>query len=292
MVETRNTIRGLDTGQLSQLNRLDTSRNQETKFEMIKSVKNQQRNANSNESTNANENGRRLSPVNNQRESQIQNETTTRRVQFQEDVMMEEVFDQERAKQSEKKGISIEIEMNPESEAQECAITIVTVAEQLLKKWTMKKVIDGVYGVNGNLIKAQYEKIDKWAIEPKIVKKNKYVAVELIMDVKSKESVFKLYQHVKEYCNTHKIRLSARNTKLEYTKRVGFLTGPCLKIAAPKRYIEELNKYLGLEEEDGIIDIKKKFTFERGSRSKVLMICVIESKSKEADELLCTIRSP
>ena len=182
--------------------------------------------------------------------------------------------------------------MNPESEAQECAITIVTVAEQLLKKWTMKKVIDGVYGVNGNLIKAQYEKIDKWAIEPKIVKKNKYVVVELIMDVKSKESVFKLYQHIKDYCNTHKIRLSARNTKLEYTKRVGFLTGPCLKIAAPKRYIEELNKYLGLEEEDGIIDVKKKFTFERGSRSKVLVICVIESKAKEADELLCAIRSP
>ena len=48
--------------------------------------------------------------------------------------MMEEVYDQERAKQSEKKGISIEIEMNLESEDQACAITIVTVAEQLLKK--------------------------------------------------------------------------------------------------------------------------------------------------------------
>ena len=56
MVETRNAIKGLDTGQLSELNRLEVSQNQGTKLEMLKSVKNQQNNANFNGATNAEDN--------------------------------------------------------------------------------------------------------------------------------------------------------------------------------------------------------------------------------------------
>jgi len=289
MVGARNTIKGLDTGQISEINRLDKANNEGTKLEMLKSVKNQQSNERMKEVTNAMENVNRINNVEQHQEEQGATTNMTA-VRFHEDTIMEEAIDQRKVKYGEKKGISIEIEMEVESDEQTCAITIVTVAETLLKEWKQNKVIDGVLSLNGRLMKNKFEKVEQWAIAPKIVKKKKHVAVEMILELQSKESVFNLYQNQKEYCEKHKIRLSARNTRLEYTKRVGFLIGPCLKFASPRRYIEEINNYLDLEE--GVVEVKKKYTFERGSRSKVLVICVIESKAKEVDELLCLIKSP
>ena len=40
------------------------------------------------------------------------------------------------------------------------------------------------------------------------------------------------------------------------------------------------------------MDVKKQTTFERESRSKVLVICVIELKANEIDELLCFLKYP
>jgi len=290
MVETRNAIKGLDTGQLSELNRLEVSQNQGTKLEMLKSVKNQQNNANFNGATNAEDNVTVFNINDSQSRLQEVNEEMTRSVQFHEEVIMKDRMNQESQKQTGKKGLSIEIEMAPDSDDQACAVEIATAAEQLITRWKEKKVIDGVYGINGQVMKTKFDKIQKWAIQPKIVRKSKHVAVELIIDVKSSESAFKLFQHEKEYCQHNKIRVGARNTKLEYTKRVGFLTGPCLKIASPKKYIDDLNKYCGIE--DGMIDVKKKFTYAKGSRSRVLVVLVIESKAKEINELLCMIKSP
>ena len=42
---------------------------------------------------------------------------------------------------------------------------------------------------------------------------------------------------------------------MEYAKKVGFLIGPCFKLASLKQYINELNERLITEE--GSIDVKK-----------------------------------
>ena len=77
---------------------------------------------------------------------------------------------------------------------------------------------------------------------------------------------------------------------IEYAKRVGFSTCLYVKIASPKQYIKELNKYLEIDK--GLIDVKKETKFERGSRSKLLVIYIIELKVKEIDKLLYLLKSP
>ena len=41
-----------------------------------------------------------------------------------------------------------------------------------------------------------------------------------------------------------------------------------------------------------MIDAKKRNTYENGSRSKILSVYVIESETKEVDEILCLMKSP
>jgi len=37
-----------------------------------------------------------------------------------------------------------------------------------------------------------------------------------------------------------------KNTKMEHTKKIGFLVGSNIQLASPKRYVEELNEMLSL----------------------------------------------
>ena len=77
---------------------------------------------------------------------------------------------------------------------------------------------------------------------------------------------------------------------MEHAKTIGFLVGMCVKLATPKCYINELSDHLTSKNE--AIDIKKRFTHEHGSRSKVLIVHAIEPEAKEIDEMLCNLRSP
>ena len=289
MVETRNTMRGLDTGQLSSLNRLETSKKHQTKLEVLKSAKNQRSNDKKNETANDEDKVVIEDQPNEQRNDHHEKKDEIKTVRFQEDEMSVEEDKEQADKMSRKKGLSIEIVMEMGSNDETCSVTVATVAEQLLYKWTKKKVIEGVYGIKKQLIKENYEEVEEWAIAPKIVRNNKVVRVEILADVETDKSAFKLYQYEKEYCETHNIKIGARNTIMEYTKRIGFLTGPCVKIASPKQYIKELNNHLKIQE--GIIDVRKKWTYENGSRSKVLVVNAIESKADEINESLCSMNS-
>jgi len=289
MVGTRSTIKGLDTGQLSNLNKLDISSKQKTVLELLKSTKNQANNSKISEATNDGEEESMEEQWNEQDEEPSEREQD-RTVRFNDEIMTEEVNQNHSTQMINKKGLSIEVVMEKDSSEKSCSITIVHAVEQLLMKWTEMEAIQGVYGKKNELIKEDYEDVEGWAIAPKIVKKPKLVLVEMIIDVETMESAYKLYQAQKEYCDKHKIRVSARNTIMEYTKRVGFLTGPSVKISSPKRYIEELEQYLQIEQ--GTIDVKKKYTYDKGHRSKVLVINAIESKAKEVNEMLCLMKSP
>ena len=96
---------------------------------------------------------------------------------------------------SEKKGLSIEIQMDPECDLSMCAGTIMHITEILITQWTKNKVIDGVYDTNGGLMNEKYDDLDKWAMEPRIIMKKKYVSVETILEVHTSASAHALYQH-------------------------------------------------------------------------------------------------
>ena len=103
--------------------------------------------------------------------------------------------------------------------------------------------------------------------------------------MKTEASAFNLYCSQKEYCDDKKIKVSTKNTILEYTNKIGYLSDTYVKLASPKYYIDDLKEKLQIDE--GLIDIKKEFTYEKGKRSKVLSVYAITSAAKEINEKLC-----
>ena len=63
---------------------------------------------------------------------------------------------------------------------------------------------------------------------------------------------------------------------MEHVKKIGFIVGTYAKIASLKYYIIELSTILGITKK--VIDIKKGFTYEKGLRSKVLVVYAVEKK--------------
>ena len=68
------------------------------------------------------------------------------------------------------------------------------------------------------------------------------------------------------------------------------MSGTYVQLASPEYHIDEIIKEMKLQ--DCSIDIKKQFTYEHYSRSKVLSIYAIQDEADEIDEVLCNIQSP
>ena len=161
MVETRNTMRGLDTGQLSSVNRLETSKKHQTKLEVLKSAKNQQSNDKNNETANDEENVVMIDQSNVQQNDQRENKNDSKKVSFQEEVTIAEENNDQSENQSIKKGLAIEVVMETGSSDQSCAVTVVHAAEQLLNKWTKMNVIEGVHSIEKKVIRENYNKVEE-----------------------------------------------------------------------------------------------------------------------------------
>jgi hypothetical protein len=100
--------------------------------------------------------------------------------------------------------------------------------------------------------------------------------------VQTNESAYSLYYKEKDYCDKHYIHVSSKNTKIEYTNRIGYLTGIYVKIASPKYYIKDIKEKLNITEK--LIDVKKEFIYEKGKYSKVLMVYATENDADQINE--------
>ena len=74
---------------------------------------------------------------------------------------------------------------------------------------------------------------------------------------------------------------------MEYTKRIRFLTGSYVRIVSPVYYLLDIKKKLKIG--TGIIEVKKEYTYERGERSKVLMVYAIESLAQQIDKMFSNL---
>ena len=119
--------------------------------------------------------------------------------------------------------------MEPECDLSTCAGTIMHITEVLLTQWTKNKVIDVVYDISGGIINVndKYEYLDNWAIEPRIIKKKKYVSIETIMEVHTNASAYTLYQQEKDYCDSNKVKVGSENTIMEHNKKWDFNRTMC-----------------------------------------------------------------
>ena len=98
-----------------------------------------------------------------------------------------------------------------------------------------------------------------------------------------------LYTNQKEYYDNNNIQVESKKKCMEYIKKIRFLVGTYVQLASPDYYINEITNDMNLEE--GIIDIKKRFTYEKNTRSKVLTVYAIENEAQDVDERLCEIKS-
>ena len=71
---------------------------------------------------------------------------------------------------------------------------------------------------------------------------------------------------------------------------IGFLSGTYVKLVSPDYYIKEIREESQLQE--NTIDIKKRYTYERSNRSKVLVVYAVKNEAKEVDKKLCILVSP
>ena len=173
---------------------------------------------------------------------------------------------------------------------QEYAGGLFAMVQQLLYDWTKEKAIEDAYDCDNQLINHNYEDYEEWTTEPKVVMRKKQVKVETIIHVKTSFKAHGLYMNQKEFCDSNEIRIIKKNTGLEYTKKIGFLSGTYVKLASQDRYSKEITMEMKLQE--NTLDIRKEYTYERGHRSKVLAIYAVQDEAKEVDEILYNLKSP
>ena len=123
---------------------------------------------------------------------------------------------------SEKKGLSIEIQMDVESDLGTCAGTMMHATEILITQWTNNKVVDGVYDVNGELINDKHDDLDNWEMEPKIIKHEKHVSVETILEVNTAVSACALHKCEQEHCDSNNVQTQSKHTIVEHAKKWDF----------------------------------------------------------------------
>ena len=112
-----------------------------------------------------------LEEVNRQQDIQNESNSYSNQAQVEDIEKMNGVDVQTDKYESEKKGLSIEIEMEPECDLSTCAGTIMHTTEILITQWTKNKVIEGFYDLNGGIMNDEYDDLDNWAMEPRIIKK-------------------------------------------------------------------------------------------------------------------------
>ena len=71
---------------------------------------------------------------------------------------------------------------------------------------------------------------------------------------------------------------------MDYVQRIEFLTGPNINLAVPSNYVQDINTKAWIDE--GLIEIKKKVAYEKGSSSKVLMVYAVQSDATTVDQKL------
>ena len=172
----------------------------------------------------------------------------------------------------------------------EYAMGLIEMSIKLLQDWTNNQVIDDVCDKENNLIDQEYEIFDKSMIQPRAVKRKDYVKVDAIIHIKTQLKACGLHMNQKEYCDHNDLRISGKNTGVEHTKKIGFLSGAHVKLASQEKYSNEIIEEMELDQ--NLINIKKEHTCEKGNRSKVLSVYAVEREAKEIDEASCELKSP
>ena len=117
-----------------------------------------------------------------------------------------------------------------------------------------------------------------------MIRKNDRTVVESFFQVKTDKSTFQLHQEQKDFCTNYSMRISTKNTEMVHTKRLSCIIGPNVQLAASEICANQINNKAGFD--PNMIEIKKRFTYEKGTSSKVLMIYAVQDEASAIDNAM------
>ena len=116
---------------------------------------------------------------------------------------------------------------------------------QCVEQWKQLEIIQGVMNKDNIIMIEGFEDIDAWCYEPRVIKNKKNHIVEAFCSVMTKFSVYDLCETQKERREEQKNRMSSKETGMEHFKRLGFIIGPNVQLAAPGTHVKEINEKVG-----------------------------------------------
>jgi len=156
----------------------------------------------------------------------------------------------------------------------------------LVSKWIENEMIEGVYVVGENHLEEDLENYLSWAYLPRVKHRKDKSIVECAFQAKTTATAFQLFQDQQSLCQELHMKISTKKTDMnQYVQRIGFLTGPYVRLASSDKYVREINNKALVHR--GCIEIKKQITHEKGTASKALVIYIVCDESKEIDEKIC-----
>lgn len=264
----------IDTGQLGKLNAKNNSNKAYSQLEILKKGEKSQRNSLLSNSMDIDDGTNTLQDDNN---NELLDDTMNERMENSHQL------------QTNMKGLSFEMEFDIDEENNHYVATSVMFVSDLLERWIKSNAIEGVLAQDNSLLNKGFDDYQAWAIPPKIIHRKNYVTAEIIAMVKTNESAYALYSKEQDYCQKFNIHVSSKNTIMEYTTKIGFLTGTYVKIAASKYYITDIKRRLDINE--NVIEVKKEYTYDKGKRSKALVIYATENEAEKIDKKLKNMKS-
>ena len=299
MEPQQHTMMVVDTGQLGNLNRTNKSQSGSFELEVLNSSQKSLRNSQNINNNTSNDIGTKQDTNNIESNKKTDEQTgNTNKDNMDEDdhdtilVDNRNFHHQTNDKSINQRYVSIGTEYAVDKTKSDdlYAGALITMVEYLLTEWTSEKMIDDAYDQNHQEINKEYDKYERWIVEPRVIRNKRCVKVETIVRLKTGFNAYKLYMNQRKYCDSNRIKIATKRTKDEYTKKIGFLSGAYVKLASPEVCIKEITTKMNLS--DYVIDIAKEFTYEKKDRSKVLVVYAVESMATQINDTLCKMTSP
>ena len=119
--------------------------------------------------------------------------------------------------------------------------------------------IEGVVSKEYHVMLDEFCNSKDWCYEPKIIHKKKHSTVKMFVQFIVNINAHDLHKIQEEICAKHTIKITAKDTDLEYIKRLGHIIRPSMKLASPATHAKKINNTACLQHRK--IKIKKQIIF-------------------------------
>ena len=160
---------------------------------------------------------------------------------------------------------------------------------KLIKHWITIKVIDGIQTLQGSCKDDKFEEVDDWLHPVRVIIRKKSTIIHIMIAVYTELSTYQLYDKAKEICEKFNISASSKQTIMEYTKRIGMISGPYVKLASTIKYNETLNNHIDIESK--LLETRKQIVYEKNMKSKIIVVYAVEKHVNELDLQLVKMQS-